>query len=355
MGYGLAGRLLPGIVELAPGNLAGSRLFQPLTYWNGEGALAAIGFILCARLAGDRARSGAIRALAGAAAVPIGAALYLTFSRGAMVTLVGGVIVLLALAPTWSQLRAIAITAEATALAVVAFRALPGVNALSGDLTARESDGALALAVLLVLMLLSAAAVSWSRRVEEDGRTRLGRLPLPRHAPALALLVALGLLVIPIAAAGSGAGPAPSPRFGETSQRLSSAGSNRYEYWRVALREFGDHPLRGGGSGSFGTAWLQHRTISEVVRDAHSLYIEVPAELGLVGLLLLLALLGAIVACARAVHRADPALAAGPIAALTAFGLHTGIDWDWELPALTLVAVALISVLLSQASARSVD
>jgi hypothetical protein len=349
MGYGLAGRLLPGIVELSPGRLAGSRLFQPLTYWNGQGELAAIGLILCARLAGDRTRPVAVRALAAAGAVPIGAALYLTFSRGALVTLIGGLVILLALAPTWSQLRALAITLEAAGAAIVACAALPGVNDLAGDLGAREADGAIALAIVLVLMLLAAAGAAWTRRVEDEERTRLGRLPLPERAPWIAAVVAIGLIAVPIAAAG-GEHPAQNPEFGQTTGRLASTGSNRYQYWKVALKAAADHPLKGVGSGGFGPEWMRERTIDEVVRDAHSLYLETLAELGIVGLLLLLLLAGAIFACARAVYRDDPALAAGPAAALAAFALHAGIDWDWELPALTLVAVSLAGLLLSRAS-----
>ena len=56
IGYGLSGRLLPGLIHLDHSRSAGGRLEQPLTYWNAEGALAAIGLVLCARLAGDRSR-----------------------------------------------------------------------------------------------------------------------------------------------------------------------------------------------------------------------------------------------------------------------------------------------------------
>jgi hypothetical protein len=352
VGYGLAGRFLPGVVDLAPGRLAGSRLFQPLTYWNAEGELAALGLILCARILGDRTRSGPSRVLAAAAAAPIGAALYLTFSRGALVTLVGGLLVLLALAPTWSQLRAHAIALEAVGAAIVACAALPGVNDLAGSLGDREADGAIALAVVLVVMLLAAAAAAWMRRVEEDGRTRVGALPLPRRAPWIAAGTAVALIIIPIAAAGSDHATG-TPAFGETSARLASTGSNRYEYWKVALKVAADHPLRGVGSGGFGTEWMQRRTIDEVVHDAHSLYLEALAELGIVGLLLLAAVVAGIALCARAAFRADPVLAAGPVAALSAFALHTGIDWDWEMPALTLVAVGLAGLLLSRAGARA--
>jgi hypothetical protein len=349
-GYGLAGRLLPGLVHLDAGQLSGSRLFQPLTYWNAEGELAAIGFILCARIAGDRTRPAALRLLAAAAAVPIGAALYLTFSRGALVTLAGGLLVLLALAPTWSQLRAIALTLETAGLAVVACAALPGVNDLTGS---READGGIALAVVLVLMLLAAAGAAWTRRAEDEERTRLGRLPVPDRAPWIAAAAAIALIVVPIAASGTDHGPTRAPGFGETSTRLASTGSNRYEYWRVALRTFADEPLKGVGSGGFGTEWLERRNIDEVVHDAHSLYLETLAELGIVGLFLLALVFGGVAACARAAYRADPALAAGPIAALTAFALHAGIDWDWELPALTLVAITLAGVLVSRGCARS--
>ena len=65
-----AGRA-PAARDRAPAPLrrAGGRLEQPLTYWNAMGALAAIGVVLCARLAGDATRSARLRAAA-AAAVP---------------------------------------------------------------------------------------------------------------------------------------------------------------------------------------------------------------------------------------------------------------------------------------------
>jgi O-antigen ligase len=262
---------------------------------------------------------------------------------------------LLALAPTWSQLRALALTVETAGLSVVTCAALRGVNDMAGSSGTREADGAIALAVMLGLVLVAAAGAAWTRRVEDEERTRLGRLPVPDRAPWIATALALALIAIPIAASGTDHGPAQAPAFGETTGRLASTGSNRYEYWKVALDTFAEHPLAGVGSGGFATEWLTHRPIDEVVRDAHSLYLETLAELGLVGLLALALALGGVVACARAAYRADPALAAGPCAALFAYALHAGIDWDWELPALTLVAIALAGVLLSRAGARSED
>ncbi len=49
--YGLSERLLPTLFELQTLPSAGDRLAHPLTYWNGQGALAALGLVLAAGLA----------------------------------------------------------------------------------------------------------------------------------------------------------------------------------------------------------------------------------------------------------------------------------------------------------------
>jgi hypothetical protein len=74
------------------------------------------------------------------------------------------------------------------------------------------------------------------------------------------------------------------------------------------------------------------------VHDAHGLYIETLAELGPFGLVLLLVAL--LLPLAAALRRTRSVLV-GPIAgAYVAFLVHAASDWDWELPAVTLVALA---------------
>jgi hypothetical protein len=46
-------------------------------------------------------------------------------------------------------------------------------------------------------------------------------------------------------------------------------------------------------------------------------------------------------------RRIDPALAAGPIAATSVWLVHTGLDWDWEMPAVSLIALVLIATLVA--------
>jgi O-antigen ligase/polysaccharide polymerase Wzy-like membrane protein len=340
IGYGLAGRLVPGIVTEHPQRSAVGRLDQPLTYWNATGALAAIGLVLCARVIGDRDRPPALRAGAAAAAVPLGMGCYLSFSRGALAALAGGLLTLVVLAPTFGQLRAALLVAVAGATGAIAAAASPAVRALDGSAATREREGAIVLAVALALMALAALAAHL-----EQARLPDRPLPLPRWAGWAALAAIVALLVVPIAAAG-GKQQAP-PATGATNQRFASLGSNRYGYWRIAIDTGLDHPLAGVGASGFRVAWLEHRDVDENVRDAHSLELETFAELGLVGVALLAALLGAVALSARAAHRVDPALAAGPAAALTAWAFHSAIDWDWEMPALTLVAVVLAGALLA--------
>ena len=62
--------------------------------------------------------------------------------------------------------------------------------------------------------------------------------------------------------------------------------------WRVD--SFAAHPLTGVGAGSFGVEWRRERESDDFAQDAHSLYLETLAELGLVGGVAARAFLGAV-------------------------------------------------------------
>jgi hypothetical protein len=349
VGYGLLGRLLPDAVHVVSSVSAGGRLDQPLTYWNAMGALGAVGFILCARMAGDPARPVAMRCAAAAGAVPLAVGIYLTFSRGALAATAAGLVVLLAFAPTFTQLRAAAIAVEAGVIGCALAAASPAVRTLHGSHPALQ--GAAVLIALLAMMGVAAGTQRWAIAVEAQRRTRLGTLALPRHHGWVAAFLVAAMLVVPVAvAAGQDTPSTGDPRFGTSTSRLASADSPRYEYWRVALRAFGDAPIKGIGAGGFAVRWLRERPAAQPARDAHSLEIETLAELGLVGAALLALLIGGVALATRDAARRDAARIAGPAAALAAYAFHASIDWDWEMPALTLVGVALAGVLLAAAA-----
>lgn len=344
-GYGLAGRLLPGLVHESASASAGGRLDQPLTYWNASGSLAAIGFVLCARVAGDSTRPRALRAAAAAACAPLGTGVYLSFSRGALAAVLAGLVALVALAPQRRQLSAIVTGIAAGSIAAAAAAALPGVATLEGSLGSREREGAAMLAILAVVAGAAAFAHLRAQERERDG----DELGFVRRIPGFGALGVLAVVAVLVAATalserGSGSG---SPEFGANAQRLTSVRSHRYEYWKVAVRAFGKHPLAGDGSGSFAVEWLRHRPFHEAVRDAHSLYIETAAELGVLGLIALAALLSGVLIAGRSAARVDPALVAGLAAGVVTWATHAAVDWMWEMPAVTLPALALAGALIA--------
>jgi hypothetical protein len=113
-------------------------------------------------------------------------------------------------------------------------------------------------------------------------------------------------------------------------------GQNRPHYWHVAWREFTQNPIVGSGAGTFDEFWLDWRTIDSYARDAHTLYLETLAELGIPGLLLLLS---ALVPPLFVLRRGRDPLRATAAAGYTAYLIHAGVDWDWELPAVTIAGL----------------
>jgi len=347
VGYGLAGRLLPSIVELEVSFGSGGRLEQPITYWNAEGILAAVGVVLCARLIGDRTRAAGVRAAASAASAILAAGLYLTYSRGALAAGFVGLIVLLAAAPERSQLRALLRVVVTGVLAAVCVAGLPGIGTLRAGAAADARDGALALAALACVTASAALVTVRSVRRERRGELAVGSLAVGRRL-ALVAAVAIALTAAGLVVGGlRERGGESELAVREGAARLTSTTSRRYDYWAVGLRTFADHPLRGMGAGSFRVAWLKERPVPEGAREVHSLPLEVALELGVAGLLALVLFVGGTGAAARAAVRRNPVLAAGPAAACTAWAVHATIDWDWQIPAVTLPAVILAGCLIA--------
>jgi hypothetical protein len=332
--YALAGRLLPDVVDQRTNAV---RLSQPLTYWNALGMFSGFGVLIGVALAGDRSRRRIWRAVACAAAVPCGLASVLTLSRGASVAVLVGLAVCVVLRRGRATLAAAGCALAGVLVLGVSLSAFPDVLSLGDDVDAQASQGGLLLQVALVVTV--AVALAYPRVL----RTRAGRvrLPLgPSARAAVAVGAVLAVLAVAIAIAGSGKESTDVPR---TAERLTRVETNRGHYWRVAWDAFERHPVNGIGTGSFVVEWTRERGKDQYARDAHSLYVETLAELGIVGGLLLLAFLGtlgaATVRAARdAPQDATAALAAGVVAA---FVVHAGLDWDWEMPSVVLVPLIL--------------
>jgi hypothetical protein len=81
--------------------------------------------------------------------------------------------------------------------------------------------------------------------------------------------------------------------------------------------------------------------------------LQTAAELGIVGLALLAAFLAGVGLSARAAVGIDRALAAGPTAAFVTYIAHAPLDWDWQMPAVTIIALVLAGALVAMLPSRT--
>ncbi|HXV59000.1 MAG TPA: O-antigen ligase family protein [Gaiellaceae bacterium] len=128
----------------------------------------------------------------------------------------------------------------------------------------------------------------------------------------------------------------------------ANLGSNRYDFWRVAIGELGDSPLAGMGAGNFAVAYLRERESLEEPLYPHSLPVMVLSQTGIVGGLLFLGFVGAaLAAVAQARGRASPlgkGVSGAALLTCAYWALHGSIDWFWEFPGLAAPAFAFLGL-----------
>ena len=104
--------------------------------------------------------------------------------------------------------------------------------------------------------------------------------------------------------------------------------------------------LTGSGPGTFQLLWLPRAPIDSYVQNAHSLWIETYAEVGLVGLLLLAAFFAVALASLRTgLSSASPeqrTRVAAIAGAAAAFLVAASIDWVWQMPVLPAAILLLL-------------
>jgi hypothetical protein len=261
--WALAGKVVPGVVGHA---LTDPRLRAPLDDPNALGLLCAMGAVLGVRLAaqpdGRRAgRAGALVALA-----LLLCTLGMTYSRGAVLALVAGLVVVTALrGPRLRGLAALALAAAGTAPVLALVFSVPELSEPGITRDERVEAGLLLGVVLLAMVVLLAAAGRFllgreARRADRPARER------PTWLALAALVVALAVAGVAALAAGEGgvsggldragdeltaAGPGPPP---SSPERLTSLESERWAWWREAGGAVADEPVLGWGAGAFRSA-----------------------------------------------------------------------------------------------------
>jgi O-antigen ligase len=342
--YGLATRLFPDRFDAYDDPFNAYRLAEPLGYWNAFGLLTAIGTILAVGVVSHARRSWF--ALAAGAATPIlVTAQYFAFSRGSWLALFFGLAATIALdARRITVLWSLLVIAPASVIAVAMASRQEALTTEDATTLAAADEGH-RLALVLAALVPCSAALAWvahrtARRVRLTPRIRRG----------IAVVVAGGVVAVSVIAVVTAGGPASAidelrdrfeapPEFGSSlNDRLFSlSGTGRAETITAAWDLGRDHPLAGTGAGTFEILWYENRPSTQVVRDAHSLYLETLNELGVVGLALLGAtLLVPLIATIRARRTRFVAPACG---AYLAWVTASGLDWHWEMVSLTTTAL----------------
>lgn len=350
----------PAAIALAAGvRLAGGgdpqalfvdgRLELPISYANADAALYLIGLWPALVLAAGRALPVAVRAGGVGAASACLAAAIATQSKGGAVGIVASTLAVFALCP--GRLR----------LAVPAFLALlPGVAAAvpltapyrhEGSPDAAAGTGRAILAVAAVGLAAGVLYALLDRRLELS--TRAVRLA-GRMAAATLLIAVVGGLGLLLASTGR---PDESLRSawaafseyhadegGSGTHLATLGGSNRYDFWRVALQGAAEEPLVGVGARGFGPLYLQEGKSNETPARTHSLVFEVLLEGGIVGAVLLAAALllglGLVRRAARQRRLQGIAALGGGVGWLA----HASVDWVWTFPATGALFFLLLGV-----------
>ena len=121
--------------------------------------------------------------------------------------------------------------------------------------------------------------------------------------------------------------------------------SNRGDIWRVALDEWDERPIRGGGAGSWQVDYLRGKRVATPANDPHSVEMLMLAEFGIPGIALFFTFLIAAVLAAWRSRRVGPAsvtLAAGALAVAAQWFVQASYDWLFFYPGVTAPAMFLL-------------
>jgi hypothetical protein len=351
--YTLARMLIDG-----PSIFLAGRLNGPVEYRNATALLFCIAYWPLIVTAATRGRGRALRASSfGLAELMLGLA-FLTQSRGVLIGLGCGALVLAALGPDrirrlWLAVLSVLLLACASHWLLRPYHAFAGHGGVvsAGDISvAADALSVLVLASVGVGLLL---AVFDAGLRPASAQMRVVRT-VARAGLVAALLAALlgGLVAV-------GGDPLHELQVkwrqftslqatNTSTTRYTSTGGQRYDLWRVATLEFRANPVGGEGEGSYEFGYYRLRRTNRNLSDPHGLLFQLGAELGVVGLLLFAAILAGLVGSIRRWWRLAPVDVRRSVCGLTAAGAtfigQSLVDWMWRIPGLTGLGVLCLGV-----------
>jgi O-antigen ligase len=345
--------------------LPGGRLDYPSGYPNANAAQWLMAFWPALLLARSERLPWGLRGLLAGGAVLLAEVALLSQSRGSLYATPVMLVLVFALLPGRTRTFALLVPVAAGIAA-----AAPAVLRVGDDLkneavtpaAVHSATAAMFAAAVVVAIVVALGAAVESRRSFSERSLMLMRNGTRATALATLLAVIVGGLAVagnPVARIEKGW---QSFKGGYTSDSatgsrlVSGLGSNRYDFYRVALDEFLAHPVLGIGVDNFQQQYLLRGRSDETPHYPHSVELRTLSQTGVVGALLALIGLGAaLLASARALRRSDPLARSVAAAALAGFGywaVHGSFDWFWEFAGLGAPAFALLGIACALAPSR---
>jgi len=357
---GLTSRVLPNVWHTAP-NVSDERLSYPVTYWNTLGLLAVLGIVLAFHLTCSLTERRLARVLAAAVMPLLAATLFFTFSRGAIAAGSVGLVLYILLARPSGLLSGVLATAPASAVLIVIAYHANLLDTVDPTTPAAVSQGhRVALAAGICAAVCAGLRLLFALGLDPRLRGATSRALMSRRARLAAIAGAVAAVLVLALALGAPrsvehdwqrfiSGATPHGNASDLRQRLTDPSNNgRTDLWRVALHGFSASPLHGYGAGMYQTLWDRNRPAFVYTINAHSLYLQAMAELGLVGLaLLLIAILVVLYGLGTRARGPRRSIYGALLAAGVVWALRAGVDWDWEMPVVTLGFFAAAGAALS--------
>jgi O-antigen ligase len=330
------------------------RFQDPVGYPNGNAALALVGAFAALGLTHCRELPTWLKALFLAVAAFLVQFSLLAQSRGSLIGLAAGLVVLVAFAP--ERLRLLA--RLATVAGVVALSAVPIFEVYDAGEAGRQigpvlDDAAVRIGLSTILAGVGGLVLGFLERVLRHRQ----RAAAAVRRVSIAALVALGVAALVTALVTSGrivdtldeelrSATATGGRQGVETTHLSSRDLyQRPDYWRVAIDLFEESPLLGAGAGNFEREYTVRRREEKHSRYVHNLFLRALAEGGAVGGLLVVGffvfMIGAALAARMRLDSAPAAVVAASLAVSVYFAVHANSDWLDEIPAVAAPALAL--------------
>ncbi len=363
--YALGRMLVDG-----PAIFLAGRLNGPVEYRNATALLFCLAYWPLIVVAATRARGRALRALCfGLAELMLGLA-FLTQSRGVLLGLGCGAVVVLVLGPdqvrrAWLAILSLVLLAGASPWLLKPWHAYDGGRGVvsSADISfAARALVALTVVSIAIGFLLAVFDAGLRAASPAMGRVRFGA----RLALVAAVLVGVtgGLVAVH-------GNPAHElqVKWREfkslqtttgTATRYTSTGGQRYDLWRVALNELRANPFGGVGEGGYQFDYYIQRASNRNLDDPHGVLFQIGGELGGVGLLLFLliplGLLGSLRRWWRPASLDTRRTACGLMAAGVTFIGQSLVDWMWRIPGLTglgMLCLAVAAALLARSAHAS--